>query len=84
MLTDANNKHIAEFIPSCNAPIVGTNPTDVHESNDFLMDLMDWIVGCTIGLTWLAFVDIVLACTVSFEKARLYNNILKVVLIDCR
>ena len=51
MLTDANNKHIAEFIPSCNAPIVGTNPTDVHESNDFLMDLMDWIVGCTIGLT---------------------------------
>ena len=73
MLTGAKNEHKEEFIPSCNAPIVGTNPTDVHESNDFLMDLMDWIVGWTIGLTLFASVDILLhlACTVEFGKARL-------------
>lgn len=73
MLTGAKNKRKEEFIPSCNAPIVGTNPTDVHESKDFLMDLMDWIVGWTIGLTLFASVDILLhlACTVEFGKARL-------------
>jgi len=30
--------------------MVGTKPTDTDEARDFLMDLIDWMVGCTVGL----------------------------------